>query len=162
VGSFQSTTKLRGFYLQEPDATWDANPATSEGVFVFDNAAGIAVAVGDRVRVRGTVSEFSSSGTFLGVTRTSTLTEIGSLTAELNCSSGNTFTRTTITLPTAAADELERYEGMAVQITQPLTVTGNFSLGLQGWVDLATSLLYTPTSNPNQTTWSSQASLNQR
>jgi predicted extracellular nuclease len=76
VGAFQGTSKLRGFYLQEPDATWDSDPTTSEGIFVFDNNTGIAVSMGDRVRIRGTVSEFTSSGTFLGNSQTSSLTEL--------------------------------------------------------------------------------------
>jgi len=40
VGDFQLSTQVKGFYLQEPDATWDADPLTSEGLFVFDNLAG--------------------------------------------------------------------------------------------------------------------------
>ena len=38
VGSFQASSQLNGFYLQEPDATWDADAQTSEGVFIFDPA----------------------------------------------------------------------------------------------------------------------------
>jgi hypothetical protein len=59
VGAFQGSSFLNGFYLQEPPATDDGNPATSEGIFVF--AAAPAVTVGDRVRIRGTVAEFSSA-----------------------------------------------------------------------------------------------------
>ena len=44
-----------GFYMQTPDADVDADPATSEGIFVFTGAAP-AVNVGDLVRVLGTVS----------------------------------------------------------------------------------------------------------
>lgn len=162
VGGFQSSTQLKGFYLQEPDATWDGDPLTSEGIFIFDNLAGADVNIGDRVRIKGTVDEFSSSGSFLGSTRTSTLTEIGAVQSKIVCSTGNTFTRTTISLPTANMGDLEGYEGMAVQITQPLVVTGNFSLGTFGQVDLAPSLLYTPTSSPDPSTWAARASLNER
>jgi predicted extracellular nuclease len=162
VGAFQSTTQLRGFYLQEPDSTWDADPLTSEGVFVFDNGAGAAVNVGDRVRVQGTVAEFTSSGSFLGVTQGSSLTEVGTIAKKLVCSSGNSFTRTTVMLPTANAGDLERYEGMAIQFAQQLTVTGNFSLGTQGWLDLAPSVLFVPTRTANQANWPAQTSLNSR
>ena len=50
-------TALRsnGFYMQDP--TPDADEATSEGIFVFSNAAP-AVSVGSRVTVQGTVAEF--------------------------------------------------------------------------------------------------------
>jgi predicted extracellular nuclease len=44
-----------GFYLQDPAP--DADPATSEGIFVFTSAAP-AVAIGDAASVAGTVSEF--------------------------------------------------------------------------------------------------------
>jgi predicted extracellular nuclease len=52
VGAFQSTSQLRGFYLQEPDASWDPDPMTSEGVFIFDNGVGATVNIGDRVPCR--------------------------------------------------------------------------------------------------------------
>ncbi|MGC4080872.1 MAG: ExeM/NucH family extracellular endonuclease [Vicinamibacterales bacterium] len=162
VGSFRSSSQLQGFYLQEPDATWDGDPATSEGIFIFDGGVGADVNVGDRVRVKGTVAEFSGSGSFLGATRTSSLTEIGNLQNELVCSSGNPVTRTTITLPTPTSTTLEQYEGMAVSIEQQLTVTGNFSLGTFGQLDLAPSVLFTPTVSPNQSTWAAQADLNVR
>jgi hypothetical protein len=84
------------------------------------------------------------------------------MTSDLVCSTGNIFTVTTLTLPIADLADWERYEGMAVQFTQQLKVTGNFSLGTQGWIDLAPSLLYTPTITPNQSSWPTQTSLNQR
>jgi predicted extracellular nuclease len=43
-------------WLQDPAP--DANPATSEGILVFGSTVASAVAVGDLVRVRGTVTEF--------------------------------------------------------------------------------------------------------
>jgi len=166
VANFRSTTQLKGFYLQEPDATWDADPTTSEGVFVFDNGTGTDVSVGDRVRLQGTVNEFSGTGSFLGSNRTSTLTEIDNVQNKTFCSAGNSFTRTSITLPTDGPDDLERYEGMAVSIDQRMVVTGNFSLGTFGQVDLAPSVLVTPTNvpdpSPTKTAWAAQASLNTR
>jgi predicted extracellular nuclease len=162
VGSFHDASHLKGFYLQEPDATWDGDPLTSEGIFIFDNAAAVTVNVGDRVRVRGTVDEFPSSGSFLGNTQNSSLTEIGTVVSELVCSTGNTFTRSVVSLPTATATDLERFEGMAVQITQPLTVTGNFSLGTFDQIDLAPALLYAPTVSADQSSWAAKTSLNAR
>ena len=159
VGSFDTSRQLNGFFLQEPDATWDSDPATSEGIFVFDAGTGVPVSIGDRVRVRGVVSEFNSSGSFLGSTRTSPGTEIDNVQNELVCSSGNSFTRTTVTLPTATPTDLERYEGMAVQVVQQLAVTGNFSLGTFGQVDLAPAVLYTPTTVADRSTWAAQADL---
>jgi predicted extracellular nuclease len=160
VGDFQASNQLKGFYLQEPDATWDSDPATSEGLFVFDNLTGADVNIGDRVRVKGSIDEFTSSGSFLGATLTSSLTEIGSLQNKLVCGTGNSYTRTTVSLPVANTGDLERYEGMAVQITQQLTVTGNFSLGTFGQIDLAPALQYVPTAfTGNATTWAAAQSL---
>ncbi|MER6998426.1 endonuclease/exonuclease/phosphatase family protein [Streptomyces sp. NPDC000410] len=49
----------RGFWLQDPQA--DTNPATSEGIFVF-TGSNPTVAVGDAVKVSGTVGEFVPGG----------------------------------------------------------------------------------------------------
>ncbi|MGO4459225.1 endonuclease/exonuclease/phosphatase family protein [Streptomyces sp. M-16] len=49
----------RGFWIQDPDA--DDNPATSEGIFVFTGSAP-TVAVGDAVKVSGTVGEYVPGG----------------------------------------------------------------------------------------------------
>ncbi|NMO34179.1 endonuclease/exonuclease/phosphatase family protein [Streptomyces sp. GMY02] len=53
----------KGFWLQDP--TPDADPATSEGVFVFTSSAP-KVAVGDSVTVTGTVSEYVPGGVSSG------------------------------------------------------------------------------------------------
>jgi predicted extracellular nuclease len=53
----------RGFWMQDPNP--DADPATSEGVFVFTSSTP-KVAVGDAVTVSGTVSEFVPGGTSSG------------------------------------------------------------------------------------------------
>lgn len=137
VGDFQGTAYLSGFYLQQADGEEDGDPATSEGLFVFDNGSAIDVAPGDRVRVRGTVAEFGTSG--------ATLTEIASVSNVAVCSTGNVVNLTSVSLPVATLEEWERYEGMHVFFTQPLTVTGNFTLGRFGEVDLASSRLMTPT-----------------
>jgi predicted extracellular nuclease len=53
VGDFQASAEFRGFFVQEEDADADADPATSEGIFVVDNNFGVDVSPGDVVRVRG-------------------------------------------------------------------------------------------------------------
>ena len=52
VGDFQAqgSGELRGFFLQEEDADADADPQTSEGIFVFCSACPTAVAEGQRVQ----------------------------------------------------------------------------------------------------------------
>ncbi|MFD7698489.1 endonuclease/exonuclease/phosphatase [Streptomyces caelestis] len=54
----------RGFWIQDPAP--DADPATSEGVFVFTSSTPKGVAVGDAVTVSGTVSEYVPGGTSSG------------------------------------------------------------------------------------------------
>lgn len=53
----------KGFWMQDPEP--DADPATSEGVFVFTSSAP-KVSAGDAVTVTGTVSEYVPGGTSSG------------------------------------------------------------------------------------------------
>jgi len=58
----------RGFYLQDPSP--DTSSATSEGIFVFTNAAPVA-SIGSAVEVTGTVSEFRAAAVNLSITQIS-------------------------------------------------------------------------------------------
>ncbi len=147
-GDFQATTRegqpdpgLSGFFLQEESLDQDASPATSEGIFVFQGNASVTVPdvqPGDLVRLRGTVTEFSSSGI--------TLTEITSISGIAVCSAGGyAVAPTPVTLPVPAVSDWERYEGMLVSIAQPMTVTGNFNLGAFDEIDVALGRLANPT-----------------
>jgi predicted extracellular nuclease len=73
----------KGFWMQDPRP--DADPATSEGVFVFTSSAP-KVAVGDAVTVSGTVTEYVPGGTSSG---NQSLTEITRPTVTV-VSGGNT------------------------------------------------------------------------
>lgn len=54
--------RSNGFFIQEPDASVDADPNTSEGIFVFTSSAPPATAaIGNSVTVGGTVQEFVPS-----------------------------------------------------------------------------------------------------
>jgi len=157
VGAFQGSSKLNGFYLEEPAATQDGDPATSEGIFVFANSP--AVNAGDRVRIRGTVAEFQSATGSL----VSNLTELGSTSNATICSTGNTLPDpVTISLPVDSVSTYERYEGMRVQFTQQLVVTGSFNLGGFGQIDLAPHVLFQPTQTPGSSGWAGAADLNSR
>jgi uncharacterized protein len=139
VGDYQGSAGLQGFVVQEEDADNDSDPATSEGVFVFQGSTGVAVAPGDVVNVNGTVVEFTSSG--------SQLTELSAVTSVTVCSSGASVTPASVSLPVAALTDLERFEGMLVQTVQPLTVTETFTLGRFGELSLsAGGRLSNPTS----------------
>jgi uncharacterized protein len=137
VGDFQGASpNLGGFFVQSLDAETDADPATSEGVFVFDQDSGasIDVAVGDLVTVTGTVTEY------LG------LTEINAVSLVVKAGTAPLPEPAVVALPVAAASDLERYEGTRVRFTQELTVTGNRSLGQYGELVLsAEGRLLTPT-----------------
>ena len=131
--TFIGTAKLAGFYVQEEDADSDANPLTSEGIFVHDATGAYTVNSGDKVQVSGTVTEFTS-----GV---SSLTELTTLTAVTIMSSGNPLpTVTNVQFPVTNVADLERYEGMLVNAsatTGNLTVTEYFQLGRYGQVVLS-------------------------
>ena len=134
VGDFQDTsTELRGFFLQEEDFDADSDPNTSEGVFVFDNGFGPAVAAGDVVRVQGTVDEF------FGLTQLDTVINLAI------CSSGATVSETDINLPVAAVLDFEHTEGMLVRFPGTLYASGNFNQGRFGEVDLSVGA---PLDNP--------------
>ena len=118
-----------GFFIQEPDATVDADPNTSEGVFVFTGASvPAAVVIGNFVQVTGTVQEF----VFASDPNSPPITEIsGSPTVNL-LSTGNAIpgphviTAADTTAPSGTTnplDSLEEFEGMRVQVNS-LTVTG--------------------------------------
>ncbi len=134
VGDYQDTaTELRGFYVQEEDADADADPATSEGIFVYDNGFGVDVTPGDVVRLTGNVSEYSE------------LTEMGGVSAVEVCNSGASVTPATVSLPIGVSDDFEAFESMLVNFPQQLTVTENYSLGRYGQVSLAAGRLFNPT-----------------
>ena len=86
AGQTVSTTGIvtakttNGFYLQDPNP--DADPATSEAIFVFTSASP-PEAIGDAVQVTGKVSEFRPAVEAL------TQTELGSLLSVAVISSGN-------------------------------------------------------------------------
>lgn len=116
--------KSNGFFIQAPDAAVDADPNTSEGVFVFTSSAPPATAaIGASVRVSGTVVEFVPSQDPFQLP----LTEIGSVTAVVQLSSGNALpapVALTETFPSPAGpiDQLERIEGMRVSVANARAV----------------------------------------
>ncbi|NUP45690.1 MAG: hypothetical protein HOW97_00025 [Catenulispora sp.] len=81
------TSGSKGFWIQDPDP--DANPATSEGLFVFTGSAP-TVAVGDSVLVSGKAQAYYplASGETVATTSNLSVTEIGTATVT-KVSSGN-------------------------------------------------------------------------
>lgn len=131
VGATVTTTGIvtgvrsNGFFIQEPDASVDADPATSEGVLVFSGGGGPppAAVVGALVQVTGTVTEFVPTQDPLQPP----LTELTSPTV-VQLSTGNPLPAAvplTATFPDPAGphDQLERLEGMRASVAS-LTVVG--------------------------------------
>ena len=133
VGDFQGTGALRGFYLQEEDAQADADPLSSEGIFVFDASFGVDVAIGDLVEVTGTVDEFNGS------------TQIGTVTSVNVISAGHSVTPAIVTLPVTAITDFEAFEGMSVHLPQSLTISEFFNYDRFGEIVLSTERQFQPT-----------------
>lgn len=110
---------MNSFFIQEELADYDDSQQTSEGVLVYaPNTASIAV--GDKVQVTGTVTEY------FGVTEIKDVTQITVLESGVN------LAPTDVSLPFASADFMERHEGMLVRFPQVLSVTENYDLGRYG------------------------------
>ncbi|MFC0445637.1 ExeM/NucH family extracellular endonuclease [Pseudidiomarina halophila] len=122
---------LNGFFIQEEDADHDADPATSEGVFVYHQDT--AVTAGDKVRIAGTAAEFYDS------------TQLGNVTEITICSSGESVTPASFSLPVDSMDAFEAVEGMLVSLDHPVVVTNTESLGQWGEFWVAHERLFTPT-----------------
>lgn len=140
VGDYQTqgSGQLRGFFIQEEQA--DADPTTSEGIFVFCSSCPVAVSVGDQVRVTGGASEFFNMSQLTA----STVDSVSVL------SSGNPLpTASSVELPvpgvptgnlalaTAAINAyFEAFEGMLVTFPDTLSVSEYFELARYGQVIL--------------------------
>ena len=140
VGDFQDGTAgtngdLNGFHVQEEDADADADPLTSEGIFVFNgNSPAVDVQLGDLVRVEGVVSEFNG------------LTEITSFTGVTVLSSGNPLPAASVlSLPVTAVDDFEAYEGMLVTFPQSLVIAEYFNFDRFNEIVLSSERHLTPT-----------------
>ena len=112
--------KSNGFFMQDPVV--DADPNTSEGIFVFTSAAP-AVASGDAVTVNGLATEFFG------------LTQIASSNCKITISSsGNSLPAaialtTTILNPAGPTTQLERFEGMRMHADTLVSVAPTNEFG---------------------------------
>lgn len=115
--------KSNGFFIQSPDAMWDADANTSEGIFVFTSSAPPAsVAVGNNLCVTGTVAEFIPAADPYSLS----LTEITSPTI-IVLSTGNPLPApSVISMADANAagslSQLEKFEGMRVVVNSMTVV----------------------------------------
>ncbi len=130
---FEDNDLVEGFFMQEEDADADADPATSEGIFVFCNQdCPTDLAAGDTVTVVGTPEDF------FGMSQIDTEGAAGSVTIETGAS--GVVTPTAVTLPAAGATTdaatFENLEGMLVAFPDKLVVSEYFQLSRFGQVVL--------------------------
>ncbi len=116
-----------GFFLQTADANVDADPNTSQGIFVFTSTAPPATAtVGNRIRVSGTVTEFTPTTNLNQLS----ITEIVSVTSIQVLSTGNPLPAP-IALTSADFNDTstpgtaEKYEGMRVSVANATAISGS-------------------------------------
>ena len=121
-----------GFFLQTADAEVDANPGTSEGIFVFTSTAPPATAaVGNRIRVTGTVTEFTPTTNLnqLSITELVSVTSIQVVATGVVLPAPIALTNADFG-PTALPGTAEKFEGMRVSAARSRVVAssdGNIS-----------------------------------
>ena len=134
VGDFSASSQLSGFFLQEEDDDTDANPNTSDAIFVDSGGILLNMNVGDTIRVTGTASEVAGE------------TRIIDILPPLNCDDNQSITPTTISFPVNRITDLEAFEGMAVQIDQESFISDSSELGFNGRLFISfDSRNFTPT-----------------
>jgi len=112
-----TAARSNGFFLQTPDAQADADPMTSEAIFVFTSSAP-TVASGDEAQVTGTVSEYVPSAD----PQQPPLTELGNPGLGIVVLGSGQPLPSPIPLtptdpdPTGDFDQLERLEAMRVSV----------------------------------------------
>jgi len=128
TAKFIGSGKIGGYFLQ--DITGDGNMATSDGVFISTSTDNVAI--GDKINVTGTVTEYSGR------------TQIETITNQTLVGSGNQLPATKV-LYNADDFNWEQYEGMLVEFDQMLYVNSNYNLQQQGQLSLSPSRIFIPT-----------------
>ena len=126
-----------GFYVQNAPADADGNPATSDALFVVETAP--TVAVGNRVRITGTVQEIASTPSFNQAVLTGPA-------ITLLAATGTLPPFALLDNATYSGAAAEANEGMRVQFSAPVTVTDLGLLRSRGELTISTrGLVYQPT-----------------
>ncbi len=136
TADYQAIGGLGGYFIQEPDADWDPDPLTSEGIFVYNYSNDVNP--GDYVRVTATVVEYDGSG---GRGHMNHQTQLSTITSTLICATGQSTAVTPVTLnlplpESAGPGYLEQFESMLVNIPDTLTVQQNYFQGRFGQLTL--------------------------
>ncbi len=149
VGDYQNSDQLNGFFIQEEDNDIDADPNTSEGIFVYCNPCAAEVNVGDLVEVTGLPEDFFGMSQ-IDVTGSNGVVNV--------LSSSNPLPQPTmVDLPaggsTLAETTFENVEGMLVYFTDTLVVSEYFELARYG------QLVLTADARPRQFTDANEPSI---
>lgn len=120
-GNVVTAISSNGFFMQTPDARDDADPTTSNGIFVFTGGAPSA-ALGDVVDVDGSVQEF-----FDWTQLTDTTVTVASSGANLPTAIELDETRPSPAMATLSCgtSNFECYENMRVSVAAGAVVQGN-------------------------------------
>jgi predicted extracellular nuclease len=128
---FEDNDLVEGFFIQEEDFDVDADPATSEGIFVYCENNCPVLALGDLVQVVGTAAEFFDMSQIDASN--------GSVLVIGNGMSGS-VSATFVNLPAAGSttdsSTFEALEGMKVTFPQTLFVSEYFQLARFGQITL--------------------------
>ena len=126
-----------GFYVQNDDAATDGNPATSDALFVVQAAP--TVAVGNRVRISGTVQEIASTPSFNQAVLTAPVITVLSASSPLPAFS-------VIDNATFSMADAEPLEGMLVEFGGAVTVADVAAVKSRGELTISLrGLAYQPT-----------------
>jgi hypothetical protein len=134
AGDFEGTAAAGGFYLQ--DAAGDADPATSDGIFVYTGNTDL-VGAGQVVVVKGYARERYGQTAINGSNSDSSAVPAANVWL---CGSDMTLATTDVAMPFASADFPERYEGMRVRFPQDLVISEYFNYDRYGEIVLALPL----------------------
>ena len=121
TADLQGSNEQSGFYMQ--DDLMDSLIQSSEGIFIKETVNNVKE--GDKVRVSGKVTEE------FGQTIISNITDVQILGSNL------IVKPTLLKLPLDSIGQLEHYEGMLINVIQPLTVTENYQLGRYGEIQVS-------------------------
>ncbi|MEU8200716.1 lamin tail domain-containing protein [Streptosporangium sp. NPDC049046] len=108
VTAVRVTGNSRGFWFQDPSA--DADPLTSEGLFVFTGSTSPTVVIGDSVLVSGRVTEYRPA------TGAQSLTELGGTISTIRLNGGNALPAP---VPVAFPDAYTKSGSLEAQPLEP-------------------------------------------
>jgi uncharacterized protein len=116
-----TAVRNNGFFIQSPPGAEDADPLTSEGMFVFTgDVPGTNIVAGNAVTVSGTLTEFRTPSDPLSPTRTQlNAASIQSLSASNALPEPILLTTNDVT---ATGGQLEKFEGMRVRVNSLIVV----------------------------------------